>query len=329
MKIACIVGPTACGKTWLGVELAHRLGSEIVSVDSRQVYRGLDLGTGKDLHEYRRVDPPIRHHLIDIVDPHRVFTLFDFQQACYEVLRDRARAEVFASGRVPLLMVGGSGLYLEAVLRQYRIADVPENRDLRRRLMARPREELVALLHRDHPELARQTDLSSARRVVRALEIAAAEAAGPVVFSEPLGLEVSYCVLGLHVDRARLARRIGKRVESRLAEGMVGEVSRLLRGGLSRRRCETLGMEYRVIAAHLDGAVSYDRMVEELEGEIRRLAKRQITYFHGMERRGVRISWIEPGDVETAIRVVGDPSAWQEIPPARAGFSACRQLPVR
>ena len=318
MRVACIVGPTACGKTWLGVELAHRLGSEIVSADSRQVYRGLDIGTGKDLHEYSRVDPPVPYHLIDVADPDQVFTLFDFQRTCYQVLRDRARMGIFGSGRVPLLMVGGSGLYLEAVLRQYRIADVPEDRDLRLRLMAQPREELVARLLDEHPALALQTDLSSTKRVVRALEIAAAEAAGPVAFSEPHGLDVNYCVLGLKVDRATLARRIGERVESRLAEGMVGEVSRLLRGGLSRRRCEMLGMEYRVIAAHLDGTVGFNEMVDGLEREIRRLAKRQMTYFRGMERRGVPIFWIEAGDFEAALRILADPESWQEIAPAQS-----------
>jgi len=316
MRVAVVLGPTACGKTWLGVELAHRMGSEILSADSRQVYRGLDLGTGKDLHEYSRVDPPICHHLIDLVDPHEVFTLFDFQRECYRVLRDRAKAPRFGSGGVQLLMVGGSGLYLEAVLRQYRIANVPEDQDLRRKLMRLPREELVARLRGDHPELAKRTDQSSTRRVVRALEIAAAGDERPTVVSDPLGLEVEYCVIGLREDRERVGRRIAQRVDSRLAEGMVEEVSRLLSGGLSRRRCEMLGMEYREIAAYLEGAKEYDEMVDDLKREIRRLAKRQMTYFRGMERRGVPISWVDPGDAEAAVEILESPGAWQRIPPA-------------
>ncbi len=132
LQVVVIVGPTACGKTRLGVEAAHRFGSEIISADSRQVYRGLDIGTGKDLGEYARVEPKVPYHLIDVVDPEEVYTLFRFQRDCYRVLDDLAARPQFADGRSPVFMVGGSGLYVEAVVRDYRLADVPVNRDLRR-----------------------------------------------------------------------------------------------------------------------------------------------------------------------------------------------------
>ncbi|NNE42608.1 MAG: tRNA (adenosine(37)-N6)-dimethylallyltransferase MiaA, partial [Gemmatimonadetes bacterium] len=135
LRLAVIVGPTACGKTWLGVRVAHRLGSEIVSADSRQVYRGLDIGTGKDLEEYARVDPPVPYHLIDVADVREIYSLYHYQRDCYALMQELARRPPFADGKGPVLLVGGSGLYVEAVLREYRIADVPEDAALRERLM--------------------------------------------------------------------------------------------------------------------------------------------------------------------------------------------------
>jgi tRNA dimethylallyltransferase len=298
MRVRVVVGPTASGKTGLGVRAAHRLGSEIISADSRQVYRGLDLGTGKDLHEYSSVSPPVPYHLIDIADPRETYTLFDFQRDCYELLRRKAATEPFGSGAVPLLMVGGSGLYVEAVIRDYRIADVPEDAELRRRLMRQPHAELVRKLHEEDPELAAETDLASTRRVVRALEIVARRASGEVEFSEPLGISVRFSVFGVSIERRALAGRIAARVDARLDQGMVEEVRGLLRDGVPPDRLETLGMEYREIGAYLQGRRGYDEMVERLKTRIGQLAKRQMTYFRGMERRGVPVRWIAPEDVE-------------------------------
>ncbi len=305
LRVAVILGPTATGKTRLAVELAHRVGSEILSADSRQVYVGLDLGTGKDLEEYRRVVPPISYHLIDVCDPRRTYTLFEYQQDCYRVLRRLAEQPRFGSGEVPLLLVGGSGLYVEAVLRGYRIADVPASEDLRRRLLWRPRAELVGRLQRDHPELASTTDLSSTKRVVRALEIGESSRTDPVRYGEPLGIPVVFTVFGVRVERPELLRRIADRVERRLELGMVEEVRRLMSGGLPSERLQMLGMEYREIARHLRGETSHERMVADLKRRIGQLAKRQVTYFRGMERRGIPIRWIGPGDWQAVLSQLG------------------------
>ena len=172
LRVVVIVGPTASGKTSLGVEAAHRLGSHIISADSRQVYRGLDIGTGKDLEEYSRFDPPVPYHLIDIADPEEVYTLFRYQQDCYRTLEYLATIPPFAEGGVPILMVGGSGLYVESVVRDYRLADVPVDRDFRARLKGVPLADLVERLRQEAPEVASGTDLSISRRVIRGLEIA-------------------------------------------------------------------------------------------------------------------------------------------------------------
>ena len=304
LRLVVIVGPTATGKTRLAVEVAHRLGSEIVSADSRQVYVGLDIGTGKDLEEYSRVSPPVPYHLIDICAPRRVYSLFEYQQDCYRLLREKASASRFRSGERPILMVGGTGLYVEAVLRGYRIADVPEDPHLRQRLLREPHAELVARLLETAPELYCETDLRSTKRVVRALEIAEHAKLSPVRSSEPPGVEIDATVFGVRIDREELRGRIAERVDHRLEHGMVDEVRRLIAAGLSHGRLEMLGLEYRVIGSYLRGDLSYDAMRETLKAKIRQFAKRQMTYFRGMERRGVPIRWIPPGDADTLLGVI-------------------------
>jgi tRNA dimethylallyltransferase len=294
LELIVIVGPTATGKTRLGVEVAHRLGAEIISADSRQVYRGLDIGAGKDLDEYSSVSPPVPYHLIDIVDPAEVYTLYRYQQDCYAVLRRLAERASVASGRVPVIMVGGSGLYVEAVLRSYSIADVPEDPALRARLASESRSSLVRRLGSESPGLVSTTDLSSRKRVIRALEIAAAERRGTVRRSTPLGLELRPLVFGVSVARERLYRRIEHRVHVRLEKGMVEEVEELLRKGVPAERLQMLGLEYRIISSYVLGRIGFREMVDGLEQEIRRFAKRQLTYLRGMERRGTEIRWIAP-----------------------------------
>jgi tRNA dimethylallyltransferase len=301
LRLLVVVGPTALGKTWLGVQIAHRLGSEIISADSRQVYRGLDLGTGKDLHEYAAVRPPVPYHMIDIVDPETVYTVYRFQQDCYRLLREKAGESRYGSGRVPLLMVGGSGLYVEAVLRRYEIANVAEDPELRQELASCSHRALVERLQLEAPELAATTDLDNPTRVIRALEISARSQRAPLGYSEPPGVEFTASVLGVRAPMDQVYRRISERVDQRLEQGMVDEVRRLLAGGLPRQRLKSLGMEYREIGAFLAGEASFEQMVERLKREIRRLAKRQMTYLRGMERRGTPIRWIDPGDVEAAL----------------------------
>jgi tRNA dimethylallyltransferase len=307
VRVLVVVGPTASGKTRLAVDVAHRLGSEILSADSRQVYRGLDIGTGKDLEEYRRVSPPVPYHLIDIADPRSVYTLFDYQRDCHAVLRAKAADPRFGSGRVPLLLVGGSGLYVEAVARGFRLADVPEDPALRERLSGLSSGELVESLERAAPELAARTDLTSRKRLVRALEVAAAMASGPVRTSAPLGLEIRWRVVGLRLDRAELRRRIANRVRQRLAAGMVEEVRDLLAAGLPAQRLELLGLEYREIGAHLAGRIGLEDMVARLTVKIGQLAKRQQTWFEGMARRGLPVRWLAPDDLAGVLAETADP----------------------
>ena len=307
LRVVVIVGPTAVGKTRLGVEVAHALGSEILSADSRQVYRGLDLGTGKDLGEYSAVDPPVPCHLIDIADPWEVYTLFQYQQDCYEVLRRLSKHPAFGSGSVPLLLVGGSGLYVEAVVRDFRISDVAEDPDLRRHLEGVPTAELVERLETADGELAARTDLASRRRIIRALEIATAARRGPVETSAGPGIEIDWKVFGLDVDREAVRQRVRHRLEARLDDGLIDEVRHLLASGLSHRRLDQLGLEYREIGAHLAGRKDRQRMVEDLAVAIGRFAKRQSTWFRGMERRGVPTTWIAPGNPQ---KILEDVALW-------------------
>jgi tRNA dimethylallyltransferase len=293
MRLLVIAGPTATGKTALAAELAHRLGTELVSADSRQVYRGLDLGTGKDLEEYRKFTPAVRHHLIDIAEPEDYYSLYQYQQACYRVLEDKARE----GGRAAeaLVVAGGTGMYLEAILRRFRIANVPEDAGLRARLMARSREDLEAELRSGDPVLAARTDMSSAKRIVRALEVLEAGRAGAVEHSREPAVDFRYAVYALRMDRTALRARIDARLEARLDAGMVEEVEGLLRRGVTRARLQVLGMEYREISDYLAGMKSREQMQADLRHEIHMLAKRQETWFRGMERRGVPVTWLEAG----------------------------------
>jgi len=301
VRVVVIVGPTASGKTGLGVEVAHRLGSEIISADSRQVYRGLDIGTGKDFSEYGTVDPPVPYHLIDVADPGEVYTIFRYQQDCYRVLNELGARQRFATGAVPVLLVGGSGLYAEAVIRDYRLADVEKDLDLRNRLVGVDHADLVSMLKEISPGLAEQTDTTSSRRVIRALEIAEHARRAPVIYGDSPDVPLQFVVFAVRVERKRLRRRIRRRLHSRLDEGMVEEVRDLLDRGLSPARLEELGLEYREITAYLLGEKSRAEMVSDLEHAIGRFAKRQETWFRGMERRGTEIRWIAPDDSATIL----------------------------
>jgi len=295
MRLAAIVGPTATGKTRLAVEVAHEIGSEIISVDSRQVYRGLDIGSGKDLGEYRAVAPPVAAHLVDIADPAEVYTVFHYQRDCYRVLAEAVERSPFREG-TPMVMAGGTGLYLEAVIRGFRIPDVAGDEPFRSALLELDREEVVDRLWKENPRLAVRTDLSSRKRVVRALEISAQERSGPIRYSDPPPLHMEPMVFVVDTERPELHRRIDARLDERLGEGLVEEVRGLLGGGLPRERLMQLGLEYREVTEHLTGEKSYDRMVDDLRRGIRLFAKRQQTWFRGLDRRGVPSRRIGPGE---------------------------------
>jgi len=286
----CIViaGPTASGKTALAAELAHRLDSEIFSMDSRQVYLGLDLGSGKDLGEYARYSPPVPYHLIDIVDPSEIYSLYRFQVDSYVAL------EEFLGRRgedVPPILAGGTGLYLEAVLKRYAIAEVPENPELRAELMTQDPESLKRELQYLNPEVYARTDLTSKKRVVRALEIALSPR-GPVFRSRLPDWNLNPLIFVTVCERQSLRCRIQSRLEARLDAGLVDEVKGLLDRGVTWERLSSLGMEYRQVGSYLRGEKTLGEMVDVLQREIHMLAKRQETYFRGMQRRGLPVEWI-------------------------------------
>jgi tRNA dimethylallyltransferase len=317
MRVIAIAGPTASGKTRLAVEVAHSLGSEIVSVDSRQVYRGLDIGSGKDLEEYRRPSPPVKAHMIDVADPVEIYTVFHFQKDCYRVLEEAAGRDPFRGG-TPLVLAGGSGLYLEAVLMGYRIPDVDEDPELRENLMSLDRQELMERLRALDPGRLERTDCSTRKRIVRALEVALREARGPVGSRAPPPVEMTVSLYAIRIERGELRERIARRLEERLREGLVEEVRRLLDAGLPPTRLLRLGLEYREVCAYLTGEKSYEEMSTDLRQGIFRFARRQEIWFRGMERRGIPVTWVRHDESERILREEGEWFQAKSIPrPAR------------
>ena len=298
INLIAVCGANASGKTRLGVELALSYDGEILSVDSRQVYRHMDIGTGKDLDEYDTPSGSLPYHLIDITEPDEIYTLWQYQKDFYQAFR-----EVHARGRMPVA-IGGTGLYLEAVLKNYEIPDVPENDELRRKLMPQSQERLEAKLEERSPELYARTDTSSKKRIVRALEIAFYSEDHPVRWGQKDPPEIFPLVIGVCWERSVLRQRIEERLDRRLEQGLVAEVRRLLDMGIKRHRFDQFGMEYRHIVRFLCGEVSYGQMREELLRDIGRLAKRQETYFRGIERRGTPIHWVENASIEAAREIV-------------------------
>lgn len=279
-----VVGPTACGKTALAVELALALGGEVISADSRQVYRGMDIGTGKDLAEYRRGDVSVPVHLVDIVDAGEKYNLFEFQ-------RDFLKAydEVKSRGSLPV-MCGGSGMYVESVLRGYRLIPVPENPGLRERLENKSLEELTTILA-GYKTLHNNTDTDTKKRAIRAIEIEEYYASCPV--EERSFPEIRTLTVGVDVDREVRRERITARLLQRLGDGLVEEVERLLASGITADQLMYYGLEYKFVTMYVTGAIGYNDMVRGLETAIHQFAKRQMTWFRGMEKRGTKIHWID------------------------------------
>ena len=280
-----VVGPTACGKTSLAVDIAMAIGdAEILSADSRQVYRGMDIGTGKDLVEYTREGMTVPSHLIDIADAGDKYNLFEFQRdflASYEDIRAR--------GAFPL-MCGGSGLYVESVLKGYRLLPVPENPALRAELETKSLEELTAMLA-GYKTLHNNTDTDNKKRAIRAIEIEEYYLSCPV--EERSFPQIRTLTVGVSVDRELRRERITRRLHERLDNGMVDEVRALLDRGIEPEQLIYYGLEYKYITLYLTGSLEYDEMVRGLETAIHQFAKRQMTWFRGMEKRGSEICWVD------------------------------------
>jgi tRNA dimethylallyltransferase len=293
-----ICGPTASGKTSLGVELALEFSGEILSADSRQIYRGMDIGTGKDLHEYTTPRGAIPYHLIDIREPAEMYSLYHYQRDFYAAFHD-----VHGRSRLPVV-VGGAGLYVEAVLKHYRIPNVPENPDIRKKLMRDSVEELLLRLRTLDPDLYRATDVNSKKRVIRSLEIALYGREHEIQWSGENPPHIEPLVLMVSWPRHELHARINRRLEERLAHGMIEEVEKILKSGIPRNRFDLFGMEYKHVASYLEGTVSCKDMVKNLRHAIHQLAKRQETWFRGMERRGIASHRIDRADPARAKEIV-------------------------
>lgn len=276
-----ILGPTASGKTKYAVRAAKSLDAEILSADSRQVYRGMDIGTGKDLCEYDGVP----YHLIDIVDAGTKYNIFEYQRDF-----EKAYQDIVSRGKKAILC-GGSGLYIESVTQGYKLQEVAPNPELRAELERYSDQELIAKLEALKP-LHNNTDYDTRKRLIRALEIAIYQNEHPAVESNFLPKKTKY--IGINVDRDIRNFKIDKRLDQRLEEGMLAEVQTLLDSGISPEDLIYYGLEYKFITLHLIGELSFEEMRDKLAIAIHQFAKRQMTWFRGMERRGIKIEWVEP-----------------------------------
>lgn len=284
-----ILGPTACGKTDLAAHLAYYIDGEIISADSRQVYRGMDIGTGKDLADYTVSGRQIPYHLIDICDPGEKYNLFRYQQDFH-----KAYSDIRSRGKVPVLC-GGTGLYIESVLRGYSLSPVPQNPELRKSLEGRSLAELTDILvnlkEQTGSAMHNTTDVDSCQRAIRAIEIESYNLQTPL--EKRAMPPVDSLVIGVSIDRDLRRERITRRLKQRLDNGMVDEIRGLLDKGVSRDDLVYYGLEYKYVTMYAVGELSYDEMFRQLEIAIHQFAKRQMTWFRGMERRGVKINWID------------------------------------
>ncbi|AVM51757.1 tRNA dimethylallyltransferase [Bacteroides zoogleoformans] len=281
--LIAILGPTASGKTPFAATLAAELHSEIISADSRQVYRSMDLGTGKDIADYTVNGKQIPYHLIDIVNPGYKYNVFEYQRDfldAYETIKQK--------GCLPIVC-GGTGMYLESVLKGYRLLPVPENQELRNRLADKSQEELTEIL-KGYKNLHNTTDVDTAKRAIRAIEIEEFYAHTPV--EERSFPALNSLIIGVDIDRELRREKITQRLRQRLAEGMVDEVKQLIEQGIRPEDLIYYGLEYKYLTLYLIGKLSYDEMYHQLEIAIHQFAKRQMTWFRGMERRGFTIHWI-------------------------------------
>ena len=284
-RMITILGPTASGKTPLAASLAKEIGGEIISADSRQVYRRMDIGTGKDLEDYG----DIPYHLIDIAEPGTKYNLFQYQQDFFDAYNN-----IIGRGKIPILC-GGTGLYIEAVLKGYQLSPVPQNPELRKRLEDKALDELTQMLvelkQQNGSNMHNKTDVDSCQRAIRAIEIETYNLQHPVPRRELP--PVDSVIIGVNIDREARRQKITNRLKARLEGGMVDEVRSLLNEGIPAEDLIYYGLEYKFVTEYVTGQTTYDEMFQRLEIAIHQFAKRQMTWFRGMERRGFTIHWID------------------------------------
>jgi tRNA dimethylallyltransferase len=298
-NLIVILGATASGKTRLAARLARELGSEIISADSRQVYRGMDIGTGKDLSEFNVDGVDIRFHLIDIADPLMEFSVFSYQKLFFESF-----TEISSRGIVPI-MVGGTGLYIDSIIKNYEMIEVPENNELRKELQDIEDSVLVERLNGLNLRLHNKTDLTERSRIIRAIEIAE--------FSKKHGEDcrmehplIVPLIVGVFREREELRRRITKRLEERLNTGMIDEITKLNQAGIDWDKLDFFGLEYRYVGRYLRGLLTYREMFDQLNTKIHQFAKRQATWFRRMEKQGIKINWISGDDYTSLQNIIRD-----------------------
>lgn len=283
-NLITILGPTASGKTTFAAALAYNLDAEIISADSRQLYRGMDIGTGKDIEEYTVCGKQIPYHLIDIAEPGYRYNLFEYQRDFLS-----AYNSILQKDKLPILC-GGTGLYIESVLKAYRMHPVPENPELRQTLEGKSLEELTAILS-TMKTLHNTTDVDTAKRAIRAIEIQTYYQEHPV--EEREFPEINSLTIGVDIDRDLRREKITRRLHDRLDNGMIDEIKRLLDSGIQPDDLIYYGLEYKYLTLFVIGKLSYEEMFSQLEIAIHQFAKRQMTWFRGMERRGIPIHWID------------------------------------
>lgn len=282
-----IIGPTATGKTSLAVAIADKIGGEIISADSRQVYVGMDIGSGKDLSEFSINGKEIPYHLIDIKNPGYEYNVYEFQQDFYLVYKD-----IVERGKTPILC-GGTGLYIEAVLKGYKLIHVPRNEELRKQLENKGDDDLVALLAA-YKELHNSSDTSDRKRLIRAIEIALYTKEHKIVQEQYPPID--YNLFAIDIERDLLKKKITKRLKQRLEEGMIKEVETLISNGITAEQLKFYGLEYKFVAQYVVGELNYNDMYQKLNAAIHQFAKRQMTWYRRMERNGFKITWI-PGNI--------------------------------
>ena len=292
-NLIAILGPTAVGKTRLAAKLAAKFGGEIISADSRQVYAGMNIGTGKDLLDYSVGDINVEYHLIDIVSPDEEFNLYEFTKQffiCYSKIIDK--------GKIPFL-VGGTGLYLSSILQNYKLNEINENQNRLDELSNLNHSELIEILIALNPSLHNSTDIVDKERTIRAILVAESNQV-----KAQNKIEINSLNIGITADREIIKKRITERLKRRLKEGMIEEVDSLMKSGISKEKLDFFGLEYRYVSKYLLGELNYNDMFQKLNSSIHAFSKRQMTWFRKMEKEGVNINWINYDDYESAEKII-------------------------
>jgi len=291
-----VLGPTATGKTKLAVQIANKYSGEVISADSRQVYRGMDIGTGKDLNEYEILNKQIPYHLIDIIAPEVDYSVYHFQKDFYNSYN-----QIIMNNSIPILC-GGTGLYIESILLNYEMDEVNPDYKLRDELQNESHEKLIEKLKLLNSELHNKTDISSKKRTIRAIEIAKNKKNKKKKIEG--AKEFNYCIIGISPERELVRKRITNRLKFRLNNGLIEEVESLLTEGLARERLDYFGLEYKFIGRYLDGSLNKNDMFQKLNTSIHQFSKRQMTFFRRMEKRGIKINWITNAEIDSAQKIL-------------------------